>query len=262
MIKGVVCMASINSIWGSSYQNNSSFALQNLQSTSKTGSGNLLGIDLAEYSSVTKGSYNKLIKAYYKKYGSDQSKTENAEDAKAAKVTRTSLKGEADALNKAADALVTTGKDSLFQKVELKDEKTGETKTDYDKEKLYKAVDNLVSSYNKVVKDSTKSDDRSVLRKTLGMVRSASSNGKLLNDIGIKINSDNTLSIDEEAFKKADINTVKTLFNGEGSFGDKIQSTADTIEKSMSNALGNSRMYTASGTSARYSTGDLLDSMF
>ncbi len=255
-------MASINSIWGNSYQSNSSYALQNVQSPSKAGSGNLLGIDLAEYSSVTKGSYNKLIKAYYKKYGSDQNKTESEEEAKAARVTRTSLKGEADALNKAAGALTKTGKDSLFQKVELKDEKTGETKTDYDKEKIYKAVDSLVSSYNKVVKDSTKSDDRSVLRKTLGMVRSASSNGKLLNEIGIKINSDNTLSIDEEKFKNADMNTVKTLFNGEGSFGNKIQSASGTIEKSMSNALGNSRMYTAGGTSARYSTGDLMDSLF
>ena len=34
----------------------------------------------------------------------------------------------------------------------------------------------------------------------------------------IKINADNTLSLDEEAFKKADMATVQSLFNGSDSW--------------------------------------------
>lgn len=254
-------MASINNIWNNTYNNNTSFLFNNTSSTSSTsGSSNLLGIDLAEYSSVTKGSYNKLVKAYYKKYGSNSSGT-SSEDTKDTTKTRTLLKGKADSLYKAAGTLVNTGKDSLFQKVDIKDEKSGTTTKDYDKDKIYKAVNSLVSSYNDLVKSSTDSQDNAVLRQTLGMVRSASSNGKLLNDVGIKVNSDNTLSVDEETFKNADMSVVKTLFNGSGSFGDRIQTTAGNIDMKLGNSLGNNFTYTAYGTLGSYSTGSLLDSM-
>ncbi|MBR1866541.1 MAG: hypothetical protein IJ801_08550 [Lachnospiraceae bacterium] len=256
-------MASINSIWGNTYTNNTSFLFNNTSSTSSTSSAgsNLLGIDLAEYSSITKGSYNKLIKAYYKKYGNDNKTASSSDETKDSTATKTTLKGESDSLYKAADALVTTGKNSLFNKVEQKDEESGTTRKDYDTDKIYKAVDSLVSSYNQLVKSSTKSTDNAVLRQTLGMIRSASSNGKLLNDIGIKINSDNTLSLDEETFKKADMSVVKSLFNGSGSFGDRIKTTASNINQNINNSLGNYNTYTAFGTSGQYSTGNLLDSI-
>ena len=157
---------------------------------------------------------------------------------------------------KAADALVTKGKDSLFKKVDVKDEETGTTTKQYDTDKIYKAVSSMVDAYNSFVKKSVSSKDNAVLRQAVGMVQSTSTNSSLLGQIGIKIG---TLSIDEEAFKKADMSTVKSLFNGSDSYGGKIQAAASKAYQSVNNSLGNQNSYTASGTLGNYSTGNILD---
>lgn len=226
-------------------------------STAKT--NNILGIDLAEYSSITRGSYSKLVKAYYAKYGNTDAL--DGTDKTDSTATKTTLKSDAKELFDAANTLSTTGNKSVFKKVEQTDETTGEKSMGYDTDKIYKAVSRLVDSYNDLVKNSTDSQDNSVLRQTLHMVNSTTSNGSLLNDIGIKINSDNTLSLDEETFKKANMSTAQTLFNGSDSFGAKIQAAASNIYLNINNSLGNSNTYTQSGTLGNYSTGNILDSL-
>lgn len=251
-------MAGINSIWGSSNSNSYFFGNVN---TSNTVSGNILGIDFAEYSSITRGSYSKLIKAYYKKYGTEKSAEGISTKDNDTTATKTSIKSKANDLYKAANALVTNGKDSVFKKTDIKNDTDDTTTKGYDTDKIYKAVSSLVESYNNLVKSSTDSKDNAVLRQTLHMINSASANGSLLNDIGIKIGADNTMTLDEETFKKADMNTVKTLFNGSDSFGAKIQSAASNIYMNVNNSLGNSNSYTAAGRLGSYSTGNILDSL-
>lgn len=262
-------MATISSLLRSASTDNTLSLFNSLSSTSSVSStsstsstSNLLGIDLAEYSSITRGSYSKLVKAYYSKYGSKSSS--NAEDESTTKektIKNTTIKNAANDLYKAAHTLVSTGKDSLFKKVEIEDKETGTTTKGYDTDKIYKAVNTLVDAYNSLVENSTDSSDHAVLRQTLNMVNSASSNRSLLNDVGITIGSDNKLSVDEETFKKADMTTVKSLLNGNGSFGAKIQSAASTVYMRINNSFGNSNTYTASGTLGNYSTGNLLDSL-
>lgn len=249
-------MAGINSIWGS--YNSNSYLFGNVN-TSNTSSGNILGIDFAEYSSITRGSYSKLIKAYYAKYGKDSTDGISSSDSDST-ATKTTIKGSANELYKAANTLVTTGKDSVFKKIDIKNEEDDTTTKGYDTDKIYKAVSSLVDAYNSLVKNSTDSKDNAVLRQTLHMVNSASANGSLLNDIGIKIGADNTLTLDEENFKSADMNKVKTLFNGSDSFGAKVQSAASSIYLNVNNSLGDSNSYTAAGTLGSYSTGNILDS--
>lgn len=254
-------MASINGIWGNGYVDNTSYLFNNMsnKTSGSFAAGNILGIDLAEYSSITRGSYSKLLKAYYAKYDTHkESKTSEKEDSTA---TKTTLKSDANELYKAANALVTNGKNSLFKKGDVKDEESGMTTKGYDKDKIYKAVNSLIDSYNSLVKKSTDSKDNAVLRQTLHMVNATGSNRSLLGDIGVKINEDNTLAIDEETFKKADMNTVKTLFNGADSLGAKIQSAAMNIHLNVNNSLGNDSIYTSAGTLGRYSSGNILDSL-
>ena len=256
-VKGVVGMAGMNGIWGGMNTNSVSYLFGNNQT--KSTSSNLLGIDLGEYSSITRGSYSKLVKAYYKKYGNQKSSTEKLSDSKDSTQTKESIKSEADDLYKAADVLTTKGKDSLFKKADVKDEKTGTTTKQYDTDKIYKAVSSMVDTYNSFVKKSVSSKDNAVLRQAVGMVQSTSANGSLLGQIGIKVGSDNTLSIDEETFKKADMSTVKSLFNGSDSYGGRIQSAAGKVYRNVNNSLGNRNSYTASGTLGNYSTGNILD---
>lgn len=250
-------MSSIYSI----SSNNNTLSLFNSLSANSTSSSSssstMFNIDFAEYASVSSGCYRKLVKAYFTKYGNDASTTVNQETT----AKNTSIKSNAKDLYDDASALVTTGKKSLFNKKTVTNSETGETTEEYDKDKIYSAVNDLVDSYNKFVKGSTDSTNNAVLRKTLNMVNSALSNSSLLNDVGISIGSDNTLSIDEEKFKNADMATVKTLFNGTGSFGSKIQSAASMVYASINNSFGNSNLYTSSGLSSSYSTGSLLDTL-
>lgn len=254
-------MSSINSIWSNSYTNNTSYLFGSTSSKSSSVGGNILGIDLAEYSSITRGSYSKLIKAYYAKYGTDNKTVEKTSSEKDSTATKTSLKSNADSLYKAAEALVANGRNSLFNKIEVTNEETGVTTKEYDKDKIFKAVNSLVDSYNTFIKKSTDSKDNAVLRQSLRMVNANASNSSLLNDIGIKINADNTLSIDEEAFKNADMSTVKSLFNGRDSLGGKIQSAASSVYLKVNDSMGNNGFYTSAGTFGSYSTGNILDSL-
>ena len=259
-------MASINSMIRNSISE-SNLSLFNSLSTNTTSSSNqtnsILSIDFAEYASITNGSYNKLAKAYYEKFGNTKTSSQSSDEASTEETTktRTTVKGAAKDLYEAAGALVSTGNASLFKKTDVKDSETGNTVKDYDIDKIYKAVSSLVDSYNSLVESSGDSTDNSVLRQTLGMVNSTLSNSSLLSDIGIEIGADNKLSVNEETFKAADMSTVKTLFNGNGSLGAKIQSTAINIYNQTNNLLGNSNTYTAFGTLGNYATGNLLDSL-
>lgn len=258
-------MSSISGIVRNSVSESNLSLFNNLSTASSKSSstGNILGIDLAEYASITRGSYNKLVKAYYAKYGNTRVDSRESSQTPDEETTRnrTTFKGDADDLFKTAGALVSTGRDSLFKKVEKTDSESGVTTGEYDTDKIYKAVNSLVDSYNSLVEHAADSKDNAVLRQTLRMVNSASSNSRLLNNIGIKIGTDNKLSIDEESFKQADMSTVKTLFNGSGSFGAGIQSAASSIYMNTNNLLGNRNIYTSSGTLGNYSTGNLLDSL-
>ena len=257
-------MTKISSSWDSYYTNDYSYlfnSVSNNSTQSSSSTSNILGIDLAEYASITRGSYNKLVKAYYQKYGNSSTDATSSADSKSEKIAKTTIKGKANDLYKAADALVTTGKNSLFSKVELKDEETGTVTKDYDKDKIYKAVSSMVDAYNDLVESSTDSTDNAVLRQTLGMINSVSANSSLLSDVGIRIGSDNKLTVDEETFKNSQMSTVKSLFNGSSSLGGKIQSTASKIYLNTGNSLGNSNFYTSTGSLGAYSTGSLMDSL-
>lgn len=255
-------MSSVNNIWGNTYSNNVSSLFSFGSTNSSSPSGNILGIDLAEYSSVTRGSYKKLAKAYYAKYGRKQAANESQTETKTDTVAKTKLKDQAGALQKAANVLTVTGKNSVFRKIDVKDEKSGITSKQYDTDKIYKAVNGLVDSYNDLIKKSADSDSNAVLRQSIRMVNSSETNAKLLSKVGIKINSDNTMSLDEETFKQADMNLVKSLFNGNGSFGSGIETAASNIYLSINNSLGNNATYTAGGTYGNYQTGSLLNDLF
>ncbi|MDE6434781.1 MAG: hypothetical protein K2L07_11215 [Lachnospiraceae bacterium] len=255
-------MSSINNIWGNTYSDNVSSLFQFGSTNSSNSSGNILGIDLTEYSSVTRGSYKKLAKAYYAKYGKKQVANESKPESKEDTVAKTNLKDQANALQRAANVLTVTGKNSVFRKIDIKDEKSGITSKQYDTDKIYKAVNDMVDSYNNLIKKSADSDSNAVLRQSLRMVNSSGKNAKLLSKVGIKINSDNTLSLNEETFKQADMNVVKSLFNGNGSFGSGIETVANNIYMNINNSLGNNATYTAGGTFGNYQTGSLLNDLF
>ena len=88
----------------------------------------------------------------------------------------------------------------------------------------------------------------------------ADMNEKALSAVGITINKDNELEIDKDAFKKADMQKVKALFQDRGGFGYQVSTQSSMInyyaenEASKSNTYGNSGTYTYN-----YNTGTLYN---
>jgi hypothetical protein len=214
------------------------------------------GFNLSDYASIKNGSYGKLLKAYYAKDSSGASKSNEAVNKIAGNsrdlaTTNTSLSKDTAALSKSADALLKQGEGSLFEEKDLvtKDENGAETRTKgYDREGIYKAVSAFAKDYNSLIDSASKSNNTSVLSTAANMTSQTAVYRKALEKIGVKIGDDNTLSIDKETFDKTDVSSIKSLFNGSGSFADMTKSRSDIIETSArTDALKGSGTYGSTG---------------
>lgn len=201
---------SINNIFG----NNSLFNSANTWGSSVSSTTNNL---LGDMAAIKNGSYKKLLKAYYKETAASE-KSEDGKTSAASELTKTektqvsSIASNVSDLKNAADALKTRGKSNLFVK--------GENGYDYDK--IYEAAKRFVDAYNSS-KDAMKEVSITAIDKKSSYTENLlKKNSNLLGKAGIKLGADGKLSIDEADFKKADINILKSVFNGSNSIADRI----------------------------------------
>ncbi|HKM03575.1 MAG TPA: hypothetical protein VJZ04_03085 [Lachnospiraceae bacterium] len=213
--------------------NDYSYLFSNLNSSNKNKNANfnssLSSFSLSDYASIKNGSYYKLTKAYYAKNNDNSSSTSiSADNSK----TLATIKSDSASLAKSSDALVTTGSKSLFHKIDIttkKEDGTTSTSKGYDTDAIFKGVNKFVNDYNSLIESGGKSDTKSILRNTLSITNLTNAHSNLLSKVGITMNSDNTLSIDEESFKSSDVTSMKSLFNGSGSYAYSIGSYSTQI---------------------------------
>ncbi len=236
----------------SNFFNSTSLFSQNSSRNSGLGMESLL----SDYKSIKTGSYGKLMKSYYQKnpaataiVGKDNTKVNKGASADTTEQIQ-KLKSTSSELAKSASALYSASANSLYEKG--------------NEDKLFKAVSSFVEDYNSAVKASGDSDNKKILRSASTMTNAVSVSSKLLGKAGITINSDNTLAIDEKAFKAADTSTVKTLFNGNRSLAYQTGTSASFINMyAGQDAAKSSGIYNGRGTYvSSLSTGMLFDSMF
>jgi hypothetical protein len=249
----------------SAYDSSSISTLFSSLSSSKQSSGTSanFGIDLSNYGLIKSGSYYKMMRAYYStdsEGNSIASTSTSTSTSKDTAKTLTNIKSSASSLKDTAKALYTTGTDSVFNKKTVKDA-DGNSTTDYDTDAIYKAVNSFVSDYNSLVTAAGKSNTSSIANTTAAMVNTTSNNAGMLSKIGISVNSkDYTLSIDEDAFKKADMSTVKSLFNGSGSYAYSVAVKASMVNSYADIESSKSNTYSGSGNfTYNYSTGQLYN---
>ena len=226
------------------------------------GTSDLLGINYSDYATIKNGSYTKLMKAYYTKEASGDSTSSSITSTSTSKdssKTLANIESAAEDLNKASEALRTNGDKSLFTKKQVTD-KDGKVSYEYDTDKIYKAVSEFVDSYNKMLKEGGDSNTNSILRSTKSMVNLTKANSSMLGSVGITIGTDNKLSIDETAFKKADMNTVKSLFHTAGGFGYQTSVQAGMIESYAKSEAEKANTYNKSGMyTYNYTTGEIYN---
>ena len=208
-----------------------------------SGMSNSNGINLSDYAMIKNGSYKKLMKAYYSETKSDNKGSTSKTKDTTSKATV--MQSDATSLKKSIDAL---NKNSLWVKKDItsKDE-AGNTTTgrDYDWEAITKAVESFVNDYNETIDKAGNANTLSVLNDALSMTKTTLANEKLLSDAGIKIGTENKLTLDKEALKSADIGTLKTLFLGQNSYAGRIGVKASSISNAAARISGT---YTNNGT--------------
>ena len=247
-----------------------SYLFAGLNSGNNTTTNLLSGNWLSDYASIKNGTYGKLMKAYFSTGAGEEiselAKSKDAltttEESKAyAKAQTTS-----DALKDSADALLETGEESLFalKEITTKDENGVEKTTQgYDLEGIYKAVNSFVNNYNATLNAAGDTDNKAIENRATALVNDSITNLKSLKTIGITMDEDGIMTLDKAAFEKADMSTVKRLFNGVGSYGYNISAGASLLNFAAQNATNTTRAYTASGQySADFSSGNLFESWF
>lgn len=233
---------------------------------------------LSDYNSIKSGSYGKLVKAYYKKLESEDVPKEDKKDktnkndkvstslAEDSSKTLASVKDATSSLSKLASEFVKDGKDKLLVQKETKIEKedgTMEVQKVYDMDAIYKSISGFVDKYNEVIKSSNESESSGIKKAMGNMANITDLYANSLKKLGITINADKTLTIDEKGFKASEISDIEDTFVGSSSFSKSISSQSSFINDAATREAAKANTYTSNGSySNNFSTGDLFTSLF
>ncbi len=209
------------------------------QSASGGSLGNLNFI--SDYASIKNGSYGKLMKAYY---GAGQSSTSSVGSTAASSGEKSGRTRTSNVLERIleekknpkvsketqeANAKLTTGLSDL--KTSLSTLRKDGTYTDTANgrsaaDKVVSAVKAYVSDYNNVVSAAKGSTLTNKTAYVANMMSSSAANADKLSEIGISVNSNGTIELDEGTLKKAGIDKVQELFSAKDitSYGSTVAS--------------------------------------
>ena len=213
--------------------------------SSSTGSGEIGGSTLlTDYASIKNGSYGKMMKSYYAKIKEEDDTSSSKSSSK----------------EKETDAASASAARKFYETA------TGMSGLDYSADnidELYEKVSAFVKDYNSMMTAASKSSNSTVKAQADALNDYTYQNYKLFSKIGITMNADRTLSIDEDIFKKVDektgatnVPTLTTLFKGIGSFADKAADRASKIYRE----AGEGESVTSSKAKYAGSTGSVSSS--
>lgn len=210
--------------------------------TGSSGSNSSSGLSssLLDLQMIKSGTYKKALKAYYAKNPVKDSDDSDSKES-------ISESGKAD-----SSANLSTLK-SASQK--LMDSATKLKNKDYSKvektEDMLDDIKDFVSNYNSSLNATKNLNSYSILQTAVWMTGQTGTSAGMLGKMGISINEDNTLSLDEEKFKKASVSTLKSAFSGNGSFAYRISQKASSLKTQSANQISvnsGKKTYSSSGT--------------
>lgn len=197
--------------------------------------------NFGDYASIKNGSYGKLLKSYYTEQKKDTASakkttsttTEKTKQEKTVDSTGlTQMKKEADGLKTAAEAL---NKEDLWK------QNNGE----YDMDKITSAVKSFAKEYNDVIGQASKINTKDISQSIHYMSSMTNTMSKVLSKVGVTVGTDGKLSVDEDAMKKANVSSLKSLFSGTASYGSQMADRAGEISRE---TIMNSSVYSNKGT--------------
>lgn len=224
-----------------SYSDSYNF-FDNYMGTGSSGSNSSSGLSssLMDLQMIKSGTYKKALKAYYaknpvKKSDDSDSKESIAESGKAdSNANLSTLKSASQKLMDSATKL----KNKNYSKVEKPEDMLDDVK-------------DFVSNYNSTLNATKNLNSYSILQTAVWMTGQTGTSAGVLGKMGISVNEDNTLSLDEEKFKKANVSTLKSVFSGNGSFAYRISQKASSLKTQSANQISvnsGKKTYSSSGT--------------
>ena len=159
----------------------------------------------------------------------------------------------------AKDAASAASASALYKSIE----KMGAMSIDNDnKDAVFDVFSTLVRDYNELLKDTADSKNSNVIKQADYLKSLVNGNKSAFSRMGVTVNSDKSLSIDEEKFKEADMSTVKSLFSGAYSFGEKMTDRINQIYRyaTQGDSL-NGQTYTSQGSYSAANVGSTLDTV-
>lgn len=245
----------------SAYDSSSiSTLFSSLNTSSKNGGTDLLGINYSDYASIRSGSYGKLMRSYYSMQ-SDDGSTKTSASKKSTSLSSDSSKvlanveDAAQTLTDTAKELYTRQNNSVFAK---------DAKGNYDTNQIFDKVSDFVEDYNSLLSAAAKSNTSKIQNSLSSMKNITKMNVDALESVGIKVDSENgTLSINEDTFKSSDMSKVKELFNGTGSYAYGVATQASMIDSYAQSEAAKSNTYGQNGKyTYNYNSGDIFQDSF
>ena len=186
------------------------------------GSNNGLAGMIGDYNSIKSGSYGKLLKSYYGQATSGTARSQasgsNITEKLIEERRNPTVSKEVSTANAKLSSSVSNMTSSLSS---LQDKATYEDTTG---DNAKNALKSYVSAYNDAVESSKKSTMTSVSKNVAGAMKASAADADKLKEVGITINNDGTLNLDEKKLKNVDADNIKDIFDGKDalSYGSKV----------------------------------------
>jgi len=181
---------------------------------------------------IQSGVYKKALKSYYASQKEDDANTIADSGSADSKVTLSNMKSAASKLSSTMADLKTMDFDSA------------------EDEDLVSKVKEYVTNYNSTINSAKNLNSYGMLQTSVWMKEQTDTAEGLLNNVGITIGDNNTLSLNEETLKSASKADLKTLFNGSSSYGARVASQASALVNQATSQIAlnsGTTTYTSSG---------------
>lgn len=175
----------------------------------------------------------------------------------------TDIESAAKSLQKHLDNLMQSGDKSLFIKkteenTTTEDKKTETTTEDKktesakDETTLLDEIKGFVKYYNKMIDSMADLNDTTNKIYLANLKSDISAQSKKLGNVGITINKDGSLKMDEKQVEAASLTDLETLFGEKGTVSKKVNRYAESIEQNATRNLKNLKTTSSASRSSNY----------
>lgn len=113
---------------------------------------------------------------------------------------------------------------------------------------IYDTIKDFTKSYNEALKEAGSSSSEAVRSKASSLSYLTKKNSEALDDIGISIGGDNSLSVDDDKLLSSDREKLKGLFGGVGSYAYSVSAQSAMINYQANLEAAKAGTYTSGGT--------------